>query len=74
MFWRPGSFSECRVGRNCGIPWQTEGHSFGHNLISDSVSVMPSSVIEVSFYCALFYVFMAHVRYNLEQFSFMIAM
>jgi hypothetical protein len=28
---------------------------------------MLSSVIEASFYCALFCVFMAHVRYNLEQ-------
>jgi hypothetical protein len=45
----------------------TEGHSFGDHPISESVSVMPSSVIEASFYCALLCVFMARVRYNLEQ-------
>jgi hypothetical protein len=31
-----------------GIPQQTEGHSFGDHLISGSVSVTPSSVIEAS--------------------------
>jgi hypothetical protein len=31
-----------------GISWQTEGHSSGDHLISESVSVMPSSVIEAS--------------------------
>jgi hypothetical protein len=36
------------IGRHCGISWQTEGHSFGDHLISESVSVTPSSVIEVS--------------------------
>jgi hypothetical protein len=29
-----------------GISWQTEGHSFGEHLISKSVSVMSSGVIE----------------------------
>jgi hypothetical protein len=52
---------------DCGIPRQTEDHSFGDHLISESVSVAPSSVTEASFYCALFCVFMAGVRYNLEQ-------
>jgi hypothetical protein len=33
---------------------------------SESVSVMPSTVTEVSFCCALFRVFMARVIYNLE--------
>jgi hypothetical protein len=64
---RPGSFSERRISRHCGIPWQTEGRSFGDHLISESVSVMPLSIIEASFCCALFYVFMARVRCNLEQ-------
>jgi hypothetical protein len=63
----PGSFSERLIGRHCGIPQQTEGHSFGDHLISESISVTPSSVIEAYFYYALFSVFMAHVRYNLEQ-------
>jgi hypothetical protein len=31
-----------------GISQQTEGHSFGDHLISESVSVTPSSVIEAS--------------------------
>jgi hypothetical protein len=31
-----------------GISWQTEGHSFGDHLSSESVSVTPSSVIEAS--------------------------
>jgi hypothetical protein len=60
-------FSECRVGTHRGSPGQTAGHSFGDRLISESVSVAPSSVTEASFYCALFCVFMARVRYNLEQ-------
>jgi hypothetical protein len=34
---------------------------------SESVSAMPSTVTEVSFCFALSCVFMAHVRYNLEQ-------
>jgi hypothetical protein len=58
----PGSFSEHLIGKHCGIPQQTEGQSFGDHLISESVSVMLSSVIETSFYCALFCVFMACVR------------
>jgi hypothetical protein len=33
------------IGRHCGISRQTEGHSFGDHLISESVSVTPSSVI-----------------------------
>jgi hypothetical protein len=37
------------------------------SLISESVSVAPSSVTEASFYCALIYVSMAHMRYNLQQ-------
>jgi hypothetical protein len=36
------------IGRHCGISRQTEGHSFGDHLNSDSVSVTPSSVIEAS--------------------------
>jgi hypothetical protein len=35
---------------NCGIPRQTEGYSFSNHLISESVSVTPSSVIESSCY------------------------
>jgi hypothetical protein len=31
-----------------GISWQTEGNSFGDHLISESVSVMPSCVVEAS--------------------------
>jgi hypothetical protein len=34
------------IGKHCGISRQTEGHSFGDHLISESVSVTPSSVIE----------------------------
>jgi hypothetical protein len=34
---RPGSFSERVIGRHSGIPRQTEGHSFGGHLISESV-------------------------------------
>jgi hypothetical protein len=37
-FWRLirclGSFLESLIGRQCGSPWQTEGHSFGDHLIS----------------------------------------
>jgi hypothetical protein len=36
------------IGRHCGISRQTEGHSFGDHLISKSVSVTSSSVIEAS--------------------------
>jgi hypothetical protein len=36
------------IGRHCGISRQTEGHSFGDHLISESVSATPSSVIEAS--------------------------
>jgi hypothetical protein len=36
------------IGRQCGISRQTEGHSFGDHLISESVSVTLSSVIEAS--------------------------
>jgi hypothetical protein len=49
---------ELLIGRHGGIFRQTEGHSFGDHLISESVSVMQSSVIEASIYCALFCVFM----------------
>jgi hypothetical protein len=55
------------LSADSGIPWKTEGHSFGDHLISESVSVAPSSVTEASLYSALFCVFMARVRYNLEQ-------
>jgi hypothetical protein len=34
------------MGRDSGISRQTEGYSFGDHLISESVSVMPQSVIE----------------------------
>jgi hypothetical protein len=37
------------IGRHCGISRQTEGHSFGDHLISESVSVKKSTVIEASF-------------------------
>jgi hypothetical protein len=33
----------------------------------DQCSLAPTSVTEASYYCALFYVFMARVRYNLQQ-------
>jgi hypothetical protein len=46
---------------------QTEGHSFGNHLISESVSVTPPSVTETSLYSALFCAFMARVGCNLEQ-------
>jgi hypothetical protein len=37
------------VGRpDTGISQQTEGHSFGDHLISDSVCITPSSVTEAS--------------------------
>jgi hypothetical protein len=36
------------IGRHCGISCQTEGHSFGDHLISESVSVTVSSVTEAS--------------------------
>jgi hypothetical protein len=36
------------LSADTGISWKTEGHSFGDHLISGSVSVTPSSVIEVS--------------------------
>jgi hypothetical protein len=40
--------AEHLISRHCGISRQTEGHSFGDHLISKSVSVTPSSVIEAS--------------------------
>jgi hypothetical protein len=55
------------IGRHSGILRKTEGHSFGDHLISESVSIAPSSITEAAFYSALFCVFTAHVRYNLEQ-------
>jgi hypothetical protein len=64
---RPGSFRETLIGRHCGSPRQTQGHSFGEHLISESVSVAPSGVTEASFYSAVFCVFIVGVRYNLEQ-------
>jgi hypothetical protein len=36
------------IGGHCGISRQTEGHSFGDHLISESVSVTPLSVIQAS--------------------------
>jgi hypothetical protein len=36
------------LSADTGISWQTEGHSFGDHLISELVSVTPSSVIEAS--------------------------
>jgi hypothetical protein len=54
--------------RTCqGNTRQTEVHSFGNHLISKSVSVTPPNVTEASLYSARFCVFMARVRYNLEQ-------
>jgi hypothetical protein len=35
------------LSADSGISWQTEGHSFGDDLISGSVNVTPSSVIEL---------------------------
>jgi hypothetical protein len=62
-----GGLSVHCLSTHCGSPRQTEGHSFGNRLVSESVIIMPPSVTEDCFYCALFCVFMAHVRYNLEQ-------
>jgi hypothetical protein len=43
------------IGRHCGISRQNEGHSFGDHLISESVSITPSSVIEASIVlCSVF--------------------
>jgi hypothetical protein len=51
-----------------GFPRQTECHSLGDDLIQRvSQSVLRHRVTKASFYCALFCVVMAHVRYNLEQ-------
>jgi hypothetical protein len=36
------------LSADTGIPWRTEGHSFGDKLICESVSVTPSSVTEAS--------------------------
>jgi hypothetical protein len=36
------------LSADIGISWQTEGHSFGDHLSSESVSVTPSSVIEAT--------------------------
>jgi hypothetical protein len=36
------------LSADTGISQQTEGHSFGDHLISESVSVTPSSVTEAS--------------------------
>jgi hypothetical protein len=36
------------IGRHCGISGQTEGHSFGDHLSTESVRVTPSSVTEAS--------------------------
>jgi hypothetical protein len=46
---RPGGLSVCHLGTHCGSPQQTERHSFGNHLISESVSSMPPSVTEASF-------------------------
>jgi hypothetical protein len=61
----PGSILESLIGRQCGNPWQTECQSFSDHL--DQCSLAPPSVTEASLCCALFSVFMAYVRYNLEQ-------
>jgi predicted GNAT family acetyltransferase len=49
---------ELLIGRHTVISRQTEGHSFGDHMISESVNVTSSSV----FYCAMFCVFMTRVR------------
>jgi hypothetical protein len=36
------------LSADTGISWQTEGNSFDDHLSSESVHVMPSSVIEAS--------------------------
>jgi hypothetical protein len=62
-----GSFWKRLIVLHCRIPGKQK---VIHSVItqsSESVSVMPSTVTEVSFCYALFCVFMAHVRYNLEQ-------
>jgi hypothetical protein len=41
------------IGRHCGISRQTEGHLFDDHLISESVSVTPSSDIEASIVLSL---------------------
>jgi hypothetical protein len=64
------SFSECLVGTYRGCAWQTEEDSFGNDPITKSVSVKPPNVTEACLYSALFCVFMARVRYNLEQIVF----
>jgi hypothetical protein len=46
--WRLIRRPEHLIGRHCGISRQTEGQSFGDHLISESVGVTPSSVIEAS--------------------------
>jgi hypothetical protein len=43
-----GLLDEHLIGRHCCISRQTEGHSFGDRLSSESVSVMPSNMIEAS--------------------------
>jgi hypothetical protein len=43
---------ECVIGRHCGISRQAEGHIFGDHLISESVSVTPSSAVE-AFLCSV---------------------
>jgi hypothetical protein len=59
--------SQNLVGTYCGCARQTEDYSFGNDQITDSVSVTPPSVAEASLYSALFCVFIARVRYNLDK-------
>jgi hypothetical protein len=56
---RPGSFLESLIGR---ANWRS---TIWWSL--DQCSLAPPSVTETSCYCALFCVFMARVRYSLEQ-------
>jgi hypothetical protein len=57
--------AEHLIGRHWYIFWQTEGHSIGDHLITGSVSVMPSSVIEASIvHCSVsLWLMWANVQY-----------
>jgi hypothetical protein len=57
----PGSFLESLIGRQCGSPRQSEGHSVLRHKV---LQKLPATVL---FFC----VFMARVRYNLVQRVFM---
>jgi hypothetical protein len=66
--WQPVWLPDCRAG---AITAGWVGSQLNRLPVVSSpdqwVSVVPLSVTELSFYCALFCVSMAHVRYSLEQ-------